>query len=197
MARDTRRAMIRTAVQVLRERGADGLTVEEVLARSSAPKGSVYYHFPGGRTELIDEALSFAGASMTALLERAVADGPESVLGEFVGMWRRVLIDSGYTAGCPVVSVAISGSESPESAAKARQFFTDWTDALATAFAAEGMSKAVARQLATMSVASIEGAVILCRAQAEIAPLEDAVAQLRLLFNCHRFMRDNFAISME
>ena len=187
MARDTRRTMVLTAVQVLRERGADGLTVEEVLARSGAPKGSVYHHFPGGRAELIDEALTYAGNTIAALLNRATPDGPESVLQEFIDIWRYVLTDSGYTAGCPVVSVAISGTETAELALKAQEFFAQWTAALTTAFLAEGMPEATAQQLATLSIAAIEGAVILCRAQRSIGPLEDSLAQLRTLISCHRF----------
>lgn len=195
MARDTRRAMILAAVQVLRERGADGLTVEEVLLRSGAPKGSVYYHFPGGRTELLDEALTYAGNTVSALLNRAAIDGPESVLQEFIDIWRHVLTDSGYTAGCPVVAVAVSRTESMELADNARRFFAEWAAALTNAFLAEGMSESTARQLATMSIAAIEGAVVLCRAHRSIAPLEDALAQLRTLINCHRFARDNFALA--
>lgn len=195
MARDTRRAMILAAVQVLRERGTDGLTVEEVLLRSGAPKGSVYYHFPGGRTELLDEALTYAGNTVSALLNRAAIDGPESVLQEFIDIWRHVLTDSGYTAGCPVVAVAVSRTKSMELADNARRFFAEWAAALTNAFLAEGMSESTARQLATMSIAAIEGAVVLCRAHRSIAPLEDALAQLRTLINCHRFARDNFALA--
>jgi len=195
MARDTRRAMIITAVQVLRERGADGLTVEEVLLRSGAPKGSVYHHFPGGRTELLDEALTYAGNTVSALLNRAATDGPESVLQEFIDIWHHVLTDSGYTAGCPVVAVAVSRTESEELADKARRFFGEWAGALTNAFLAEGMSESTARQLATLSIATIEGAVVLCRAHRSITPLEDALAQLRTLINCHRFARDNFTLA--
>ena len=192
MARDTRRGMIRTAVEVLRERGADGLTVDEVLLRSGAPKGSVYHHFPGGRAELLDEALTFAGETMATLLERAASEGPEKVLQEFVAMWRRILTDSGYTAGCPVAAVAVSATEGSDLATKARNYFTTWTAALTTAFVADGMADGIAQQLATMSVATIEGAVILCRAHRSIAPLEEAMVQLQTLINCHRFARDNF-----
>ncbi|HEY9267057.1 MAG TPA: TetR/AcrR family transcriptional regulator [Mycobacterium sp.] len=195
MARDTRRGMILAAVQVLRERGADGLTVEEVLLRSGAPKGSVYHHFPGGRTELLDEAITYAGNTVSALLNRAATDGPESVLQEFIDIWRHVLTDSGYTAGCPVVAVAVSRTESEELANKARRFFAEWAAALTNAFLAEGMSASTARQLATLSIASVEGAVVLCRAHRSIAPLEDALAQLRTLINCHRFARDNFTLA--
>ena len=57
----TRDRMLFTAAQVLREKGAAGVTIDEVLARSGAPRGSVYHHFPGGRSQLLTEALQFAG----------------------------------------------------------------------------------------------------------------------------------------
>lgn len=44
----TRARMLGSAVEVLRERGAAGVTIDEVLARSGAPRGSVYHHFPAG-----------------------------------------------------------------------------------------------------------------------------------------------------
>ena len=40
---DTRTKMLVSAAQVMRERGAAGVTIDEVLARSGAPRGSVYY----------------------------------------------------------------------------------------------------------------------------------------------------------
>ena len=56
----TRARMLGSAVEVLRERGAAGVTIDEVLARSGAPRGSVYHHFPGGRRQILMEALQFA-----------------------------------------------------------------------------------------------------------------------------------------
>ncbi len=150
MVRDTRRTMILTAVEVLRERGAGGLTIEEVLLRSRTPKGSVYHHFPRGRHELLD------------------------------------------TAGCPVLSVAVSGTESADLVDKAGKFFTRWTAALTNAFVAEGIAADAARQLAMLSLSAIEGAVVMCRTNRGIEPLENAVQQLQTLINCHRFARDNF-----
>ena len=50
----TRHRMIATAAEVLRERGATGVTIDEVLARSGAPRGSVYHHFPGGKKDLME-----------------------------------------------------------------------------------------------------------------------------------------------
>jgi hypothetical protein len=62
-----------------------------------------------------------------------------------------------------------------------------WTAALTSAFLAEGMLEGTAQQLATFSIAASEGAVTLWRAQGSSGPLEDSLAQLRTLINCHRF----------
>ena len=56
----TRTKMLVSAAEVLRERGAAGVTIDEVLARSGAPRGSVYHHFPEGRSQLLREALDYA-----------------------------------------------------------------------------------------------------------------------------------------
>ena len=51
--------MLVSAAEVMRERGAAGVTIDEVLARSGAPRGSVYYHFPDGRNQILTEALRY------------------------------------------------------------------------------------------------------------------------------------------
>ena len=60
----TRNNMLISAAEVMRERGAAGVTIDEVLARSGAPRGSVYYHFPEGRNQILTEALRWAGDSI-------------------------------------------------------------------------------------------------------------------------------------
>jgi TetR/AcrR family transcriptional repressor of lmrAB and yxaGH operons len=50
---DTRTKMLISAAEVMRERGAAGVTIDEVLTRSGAPRGSVYYHFPDGRNQIL------------------------------------------------------------------------------------------------------------------------------------------------
>ncbi|WP_409370663.1 TetR/AcrR family transcriptional regulator [Mycolicibacter longobardus] len=72
---ETRRRMLDAAIVVMRERGAVGLSIDEVLARSGCPRGSVYHHFPGGRAELLRRTLEYAGESYAGMIERAAAKG--------------------------------------------------------------------------------------------------------------------------
>src|SRR6516164_11766395 len=99
---DTRKKMLVSAAQVMRERGAAGVTIDEVLARSGAPRGSVYYHFPEGRNQILAEALRYAGEAITDDIDAAAARGAKVLLRQFVEFWERVLSDSDYNAGCPV-----------------------------------------------------------------------------------------------
>ena len=98
----TKRRMLTSAAEVLRERGAAGVTIDEVLSRSGAPRGSVYHHFPGGRNQILLEALQFAGDSMSTAIDDAASQGPMALLREFVDLWEDVLQESDFAAGCPV-----------------------------------------------------------------------------------------------
>src|SRR5947209_19288724 len=91
--RDTRKKMLVSAVQVMRERGAAGVTIDEVLCRSGAPRGSVYHHFPEGRNQILAEALRYAGDSITAMIDDAAGWGARALLREFVEYWARLLAE--------------------------------------------------------------------------------------------------------
>jgi TetR/AcrR family transcriptional repressor of lmrAB and yxaGH operons len=55
-----REAMIEAAWLLIAERGLEGMSTREVLARTGAPRGSVYHYFPRGRAELIEHAIDHA-----------------------------------------------------------------------------------------------------------------------------------------
>lgn len=178
----TRQKMLVATIEVMRERGAAGVTVDEVLARSGAPRGSVYHHFPAGRAQMVDEALAYAGETFTGMLERAARKGPDAVLTRLVTFWTRVLEDSEFRAGCPVVPTAgDAGPGSDALTAKAAEILTGWCRTIAAAFEADGWSAADADALATTVMSGITGAVGLCRAQRSIDPLFAVVEQVRAL----------------
>ncbi|MGH3436257.1 MAG: TetR/AcrR family transcriptional regulator [Sciscionella sp.] len=172
--------MLDSAVTLLRERGAAGVTIDAVLAHSGAPRGSVYHHFPGGRTELIVGAARQAGEFITALIDAAAAEGdPARAMDRFVGFWKQSLAATDYTAGCPVVALAVDGRHvTAEAAALTREIFTGWQTRLADLLVGHAVPAARARRLATLAVAAIEGAVILCRAHRDTGPLDDIAAEI-------------------
>jgi TetR/AcrR family transcriptional regulator, lmrAB and yxaGH operons repressor len=175
----TRQKMLLSSVELLRERGAGGVTVDAVLSRSQSPRGSVYHHFPGGRGEIISEALGLAGDTISGIIEQATDLGSLGALRRFGKLWHKLLLDSDFNAGCPVVSVAVGGSADDQHLQPAvADIFQRWHQALADAIIADGVDTQRARRLATMAVAAIEGAIILCRVQRSTAPLNDVIAEL-------------------
>ncbi len=180
--------MLISAAGLLRERGAAAVTVDAVLSRSGAPRGSVYHHFPGGRSQLLREALEFAGEEITTKIDAAAGDSSTALLDQFVAMWRDALIESDYTAGCPVLAAAIgSGRDEQQLADLAGTIFSRWRSAAAQAYLREGFGPADATALADTAIAAMEGAVVLCRSSRSIEPLTDVARQLEFLFRAKEF----------
>ena len=77
------------------------ITFDEVLARSGAPRGSVYHHFPAGRSQLLREALEFAGQEITTKIDAAAGDSAAALLHQFVPAAQallQVIANTGSTA---------------------------------------------------------------------------------------------------
>ena len=171
--------MIISAAILMRERGVEATSFSEVLEHSGAPRGSIYHHFPGGKAQLIEEATRYAGDYTAAGLATALADEePLAAVAGFAAMWREILRDSDYEAGCPVVAATLEGERSPSARDAAQVAFTRWEELIARALVPHGLDPERAGSLATLVIASIEGAVILSRAQRSKRPLERVMAEL-------------------
>ncbi|MCV7301939.1 TetR/AcrR family transcriptional regulator [Mycobacterium barrassiae] len=182
--------MLVSAAEVLRERGAAGVTIDEVLARSGAPRGSVYHHFPEGRNQILAEALEYAGEEITDVIDDAALNGGMYLVRKFVVYWEEQLVESNFAAGCPVVSAAIgSADDEPQLTSVAGNIFSHWRDALTRAFVSDGFADADAASLAVMCIASLEGAVVLCRSTRSVDPLRDVAAQLEFLIKSREFVQ--------
>ena len=181
--------MLVTAAELLREHGAAGVTVDAVLARSGCPRGSVYHHFPGGRAQLLQEALQFAGDEITAAIEASVSGDGTALLRGFAGMWRDALTASDYTAGSPVLAAAVgAGPDERQLAVAAAEILQRWREAAAAAFRREGFDRDEARALAHTTIAALEGAVALCRSLRSPEPLDDVAGEMEFLIKAREFV---------
>ncbi|WVM91571.1 TetR/AcrR family transcriptional regulator [Halopseudomonas pachastrellae] len=46
---DSRKILVKTMQSALQSKGLHGVGLSEILKTAGLPKGSLYYHFPGGR----------------------------------------------------------------------------------------------------------------------------------------------------
>src|ERR1700757_718155 len=130
--RSPRERMVVSAALLIRERGAHPTAIADVLEHSGAPRGSAYHYFPGGRTQLLCEAIDYAGEYVAAKIAKA-ARGLDA-LDLLVEGYREQLIRSDYRAGCPVVAVTVEAGDpdNPERTTKvierAAAAFALWPD---------------------------------------------------------------------
>jgi AcrR family transcriptional regulator len=180
-----RERMVISAALLIRERGAHPTAIADVLEHSGAPRGSAYHYFPGGRTQLLCEAIDYAGEHIAARI--AKGQSGVDVLDELVADYRNQLIRTDYRAGCPVVAVAVEAGDptkQDQAAAvidRAAAAFTRWTDLIAQRLVADGVSTRRAEELAMLTTTAIEGAIVVARASRDVKPLELVHGQLRTL----------------
>lgn len=190
----TRDKMIAGAADLISRRGVNGTSLRNVVDHTGTPRGSLAHHFPGGKMQMLEEAIAFASDGVAIPLQAAVADkGVVQGLRTFVRWWRDLLEETGYDAGCAVLAVAVeplgsSEGVSPETSGQAEklrtlahQAFTRWEDILVQALCHEGVDRAQARRLAVLTVAAIEGTVALCRAARSPQALDDVQQELEVL----------------
>lgn len=67
---NTKEKFIETASRLFEIKGYNATGLNEILAESGAPKGSLYYHFPKGKEQLALEAIVLAGEKIKANLKR-------------------------------------------------------------------------------------------------------------------------------
>ncbi|WP_378732421.1 TetR/AcrR family transcriptional regulator [Nocardia brasiliensis] len=174
-----RERLIMGAIDLIRRHGVAGTGMTELLAHSNTARRSVYQNFPRGKQQLIEEATRTAGEVMAAAITATEGSGTSAArLAAFVQMWKDTLVATDFTAGCPVVAAALSGSEVPAAPAIAAEVFTRWETLIAEQLTAEGFDAPMAASLATTAVAAIEGAVVMCIAARSITPLERVADQL-------------------
>lgn len=185
----TRDKMLISAAQVMRECGAAGVTIDSVLARSGAPRGSVYYHFPNGRNQILAEALRYSGDTITAVIDEAAERGARALLREFVTFWEQLLTEGGFNAGCPVAAAALgSAADELELKTAAGNILDRWCAGMTRAFVADGFDEQTAASLAVTSIAAMEGAIMLCRSTGSAVPLREVGDQLEFLVKAREFV---------
>ncbi|HEY8785823.1 MAG TPA: TetR/AcrR family transcriptional regulator [Candidatus Limnocylindria bacterium] len=179
---DSRASMVRGAVSLIRTRGVNATSFSDVLAKSGAPRGSIYYHFPKGKEQLAGDAIRWTSERVLAHQRACRATTPAGVLDCFIDMWRQVVVASGGTAGCVVAGVAIDTTADDRTMIDlVRATFRSWVDLLTEQLASVGVPSRRASRVAVAVVAGMEGALILCRAEGNSGPLETVAAELKRL----------------
>ncbi|MEU2541598.1 TetR/AcrR family transcriptional regulator [Streptomyces iakyrus] len=181
--RGPRERMIFSAAQLIRRDGVVSTGMRDVALDAAAPRGSLQHYFPGGKAELVDEAVGWAGDYAAGRVARFLAALPEpSPSGLFASMvrqWTDEYEAEGFAGGCPVAAALVDCAESVPSTRKAASAaFATWTGAVAQALTEMGVPGERAGALATLMISSLEGAILLARAERDVRALTTVAREL-------------------
>ncbi|MGW7518233.1 TetR/AcrR family transcriptional regulator [Streptomyces sp. NPDC054796] len=180
----SRERIVAGAADMISRRGLSATSIREMAKHAEAPLGSTYHYFPEGKRQLADEAVRYTGDWVARRLRKELEAGPAAGLSAFLELWRRVVVESDFHAGCPVLAVAIEeppADEVPPALAAAAEVFAQWETLLAASLREHGAEARQAAQLATLVVAAVEGTVAMCRAKRSTQPLDHTAEQLQAL----------------
>ena len=182
---DTRDRMITSAALLLGERGVSGTSVAKVLERSNGPRGSVGFHFPGGRAEILTEALAWAGRQVTETLELARQDGgtPAEVFALICDHYAKQLTRTQFLAGCPVGAAAQEAFADADLGPIVATIFETWTQTLTESLLSAKHPAGDARDLALLSICALEGAIMVARVQKDTRAIDIVKARMLPLLN--------------
>ena len=184
MAKNTREKMIEATGHLLQRHGHHGTALADILHASTAPRGSLYFHFPGGKDELVAEATRDGIAAVTENLQEGLSGDvtPGRAVRRLLKAAAVALQQSDFRFGSPAAPIVLDGLEvRSEISHLVRAAYATWIGLFEAAFIASGIAPNRAKALALIVEASFEGLLIICRAERNIEPMLTAARELETL----------------
>lgn len=177
----TRDRLIAAMTDALRRRGLHGIGLTELLAQAGAPKGVLYHHFPGGKTELAVAAIDDVVVRMLRGLDALLASNPDPI--EATRLWMAGatarLSDTGFESGCPLATVALESTADDIALREAlARAFATLRERIAQALVQHGEPHAQAQGIAALIVATYEGGLLQARVAQSSEPIAQAIQTL-------------------
>ena len=177
---DTKTRLVETTKRLLWRQGYGATGLSQIISESGTPRGSIYFHFPGGKEDLAVAALREAGVAMSDAMRRNFARrGLRDGLRAWVRAFARAMRESDWREGCPLATVTLEAAALSEPIRQVCDAaFDEWRAIFAAELVAEGVDPGRAKSLATTMLSAIEGALILSRAARDVAPMASVTDEL-------------------
>ncbi|AXI80262.1 TetR/AcrR family transcriptional regulator [Peterkaempfera bronchialis] len=196
--RGPRERMVFSAAQLIRRDGVAATGMRDVVAHAQAPRGSLQHYFPGGKEQLVNEAVDWAGRYAAKRVGRFLAElsepselselselsepsepSPSGLFAAMVRQWTDEFEAVGFASGCPVAAATVDCAESTASTrAAAAAAFARWNRPVAEALREMGVPAQRADALATLMISALEGAILIARSEQDVRALTTVAREL-------------------
>jgi TetR/AcrR family transcriptional repressor of lmrAB and yxaGH operons len=181
-ATDSKGKTLAAAASLFRQQGYHGTALHDILAAGGSPRGSLYFHFPKGKEEIGEAALTLAGEAVRQAIAKAAetSQNAEIFLTRVARGMAADLEKSDYREGCPIATTALETSaHSDVLGAATRKAFQKWENEIKRGLERFGIGEA--ELVATTVLSQLEGALLLARTYRSLEPMHRAEAALKLL----------------
>ncbi|GIF73976.1 TetR/AcrR family transcriptional regulator [Asanoa siamensis] len=184
-----RERMVFSAAQLIRRSGVTATGLRDVVAHAEAPRGSLGHYFPGGKEQLVNEAVDWAGRYAANRVDRFLAGmtrpTPSRLFAAMVRQWTDEFRAIGYGQGCPVAAATVDASVTDSTRSAAAAAFTAWRAPIARALVGMGVPARRATSAATLMVSAVEGAILIARAEQSPRALTTVARELGPLLDSY------------
>jgi len=183
-ASDSKGKTLAAAARLFRQQGYHGTALHDILAAGGSPRGSLYFHFPGGKEEIGETALTLAGEAVRQAIAHAAetSESAEMFVTRIARGMASDLEKSDFREGCPIATTALETSAQFDGlGAATRGAFEKWENEIRRGLERFGMTSDRADLTATLVLSQLEGALLLARTYRSLAPMQRAEQALKLL----------------
>ncbi|MFF2087459.1 TetR/AcrR family transcriptional regulator [Nocardia sp. NPDC058176] len=167
---ETRSKLIKATRSLIESQGYFGAGLNQIVQDSGAPRGSLYFHFPGGKDELVSAALVESGADIAQIIRTIEASDARDFARRMLTLLGDQLEASDWTIGCPVAAVALDTASTNTAVQQScSATYRLWEEAIRDRLI--GFGHPEPERVTTVALALIEGGLILARTHRDRRPL--------------------------
>jgi TetR/AcrR family transcriptional repressor of nem operon len=179
----TRQEIIRKAAPIFNQRGYEGAALSDLMKATGLEKGGIYRHFES-KEQLAAEAFDYAWRE-TILARTSDLDASQNSVDQLKQMVANFVERRGIIpGGCPLLNTAVDNDDgNPLLKQRARRALKEWREQIVRIVQSgirrgEIRANRDAKALATLVIATLEGAVMLGRLEKSEEPLRTVQAHL-------------------
>ncbi|MGD0436964.1 MAG: TetR/AcrR family transcriptional regulator [Bryobacteraceae bacterium] len=183
---ETRQQILFQAACLFNVKGYSGAALSDMMRATGLRKGGIYNHFES-KEKLAVEAFDYAVTVIQARFKQALAgiSGARNRLSAFLVFFEDYSRNPPIPGGCPIMNTAIEHDDGhPELRRRSRQAMEQWRQFLVRTVQRGVESGEIPpdtdpEQVATIFIATIEGAVMMSKLYRDTSHVDHALAHLK------------------
>ncbi|WP_016948735.1 TetR/AcrR family transcriptional regulator [Anabaena sp. PCC 7108] len=167
-----------TLLKLFRQFGYEGVTLSKISQATGLGKASLYHHFPGGKAEMAEAALTHVNQWLeTSILQ--ILNGEEIPIAKFQSMCKEAnyFFNEGQNS-CLLAALVLAQSSDDLFHSQISLTFSRWIEAIAKVLITAGLDETLAKERGEDAMIAIQGALILSHGLRDFAPFQRIIKQL-------------------